>query len=129
MCIACALDFAEQRRELFEEHAAEVRVFLVRADDVGRGGERVYKARSGCHCLKAGECNREWHSVLTRKPRPHDAPARVYAKVCEPRLAIGRELGPPVYLWLLPSPRAQDVHDMPKKKQYYKYRAWLLKAP
>lgn len=42
---ACTVDFAEQGRELFEEDPREVRVFLVGADYVGRGGEGICELR------------------------------------------------------------------------------------
>ena len=38
---AGAVQAAEDGTELLEQHALEVRVFLVGADYVGRGGERV----------------------------------------------------------------------------------------
>lgn len=48
---ARAVEFAEQRGEVFEEDAGEVGVFLVRADYVGGGGEGVGEGGRGRHGL------------------------------------------------------------------------------
>lgn len=44
-----AAHFAQEVLEMLEKHAAEVGVFLVGADDVGRGGEGIGKARRMRH--------------------------------------------------------------------------------
>lgn len=44
-----AVSFADEGGELFEEDAAEVGVFLMGADDVRGGSERIREARRGSH--------------------------------------------------------------------------------